>query len=187
MRISKRYHHLLQEYPGTVTKEQFYKICHISKHTAQYLLSSGIVPCEDTGKKTRRYTIKIIDIIKYLELRDSFPELYQVSFNHSQSSPCIRNAEWRRKMEKRFRIILSPFPDLLSVQDICTITGYCKNTVLRWFSNQLLHPYEIRGKYLVPKETLLRFMMSCDFRSIRVKSKKHLQIIDSSMENSSAM
>lgn len=44
-------------YPVTMNKDQFYRIANISKATALYLLSSGLVPCKDTGKKTRKYTI----------------------------------------------------------------------------------------------------------------------------------
>jgi len=55
------------EYPVAMNKEQFYQIAHISKKTAQYLLSTGIVPCRDSGKKTRKYTIFTDDVIDYLK------------------------------------------------------------------------------------------------------------------------
>ena len=38
-----------------ITKEQLYKILHISKRRAKFLLDNGYIPCIDTGKKTRRY------------------------------------------------------------------------------------------------------------------------------------
>ena len=44
--------------PDIITKDQLYQICHISKSTALYLLRSGKIPCEYTGKKTRCYKIK---------------------------------------------------------------------------------------------------------------------------------
>ena len=34
-----------------ITKDQLYRICHISKSTALYLLQSGKIPCEYTGRK----------------------------------------------------------------------------------------------------------------------------------------
>ena len=37
--------------PDVITKDQLYQICHISKSTALYLLQSGKIPCEYTGKK----------------------------------------------------------------------------------------------------------------------------------------
>lgn len=39
-------------YPEKIGLEQMRVICHISKKTARYLLTSGLVPCIDTGKKT---------------------------------------------------------------------------------------------------------------------------------------
>ena len=59
-RIAMKYHKPINwnEVPDVITKEQFYRICHISKSTALYLLKSGAVPCEYSGKKTRCYKIK---------------------------------------------------------------------------------------------------------------------------------
>ena len=34
--------------PDELTMEQFYKLCHVSKKTARYLLRSGKIPCEYT-------------------------------------------------------------------------------------------------------------------------------------------
>ena len=52
--------------PDVITKDQLYRICHISKSTALYLLQSGKIPCEYTGRKTRCYKIKKADVIAYL-------------------------------------------------------------------------------------------------------------------------
>jgi len=62
--------------PELLSKDDFYKLCHISKSTALHLLRSGKVPCEFTGKKTRCYQIRKVDVRKYLAERAVFPELY---------------------------------------------------------------------------------------------------------------
>ena len=62
--------------PDIITKDQLYQICHISKSTALYLLRSGKIPCEYTGKQTRCYKIKKEDVIAYLNNRKVFPESY---------------------------------------------------------------------------------------------------------------
>ena len=54
------YESIRREYPEVITKDQFYRIAHISKATALFLLQSGKVPCKDSGKKTRRYTERLI-------------------------------------------------------------------------------------------------------------------------------
>ena len=65
-----RYSEILQQYPRCMTKEQMYQVCHISKKTCLYLLESGLVPCRDSGKKTRRFTIETAAVIRYLEERE---------------------------------------------------------------------------------------------------------------------
>ena len=62
--------------PEVMNKEQFFRICHISKSTALHLLKSGKVPCEWSGKKTRCYKIRKEDVKAYLDERAIFPELY---------------------------------------------------------------------------------------------------------------
>ena len=62
--------------PDVITKDQLYRICHISKSTALYLLQSRKIPCEYTGRKTRCYKIKKEDVIAYLENCKGFPESY---------------------------------------------------------------------------------------------------------------
>lgn len=48
--------------PDVMSKDQFYKLCHISKSTARYLLQTGKVPCQYTGKKTRCHQIRKEDV-----------------------------------------------------------------------------------------------------------------------------
>ena len=46
--------------PEIITKDQLYKICHISKSTALYLLKSGKIPCEynEHNEKSDMYIIR---------------------------------------------------------------------------------------------------------------------------------
>ena len=50
--------------PDTISKDQFCKICHMSKRTATKYLGSEI-PCSDNGKKTHRYAIAKSDLIAF--------------------------------------------------------------------------------------------------------------------------
>ena len=63
--------------PDELTMEQFYKLCHVSKKTARYLLRSGKIPCKYTGKRTHSYTIRKEDVIAFLKDREQFPEAYK--------------------------------------------------------------------------------------------------------------
>ena len=67
-------------YPETISKEQFYRIAHISKATALHLLQNGLVPCKDTGKKTRRYTIRTDDVRNSVLIEHDPPHFDRPSF-----------------------------------------------------------------------------------------------------------
>ena len=67
MRTLLECYKILEEYPNGMTKDQFYRVARINKQHAKYLLDFGLVPCINTGKKTRKYhiathcvTVKII-------------------------------------------------------------------------------------------------------------------------------
>ncbi len=50
------------QFPDVISKDQLYKLCHISKKHARFLLLSGKIPREKTGKKTWGYRIKKEDV-----------------------------------------------------------------------------------------------------------------------------
>jgi len=65
------YEHLRKQYPAVISMDQLYRICHISKRKAVWLLEHGVIPCEDSGKQTRRFQIRLEDVIGFLERRDA--------------------------------------------------------------------------------------------------------------------
>ena len=67
------YGHLREQYPAVISKDQLYRICHISKRKALWLLEHGVIPCEDSGKQTCRFRIQLEDVIDFLERRDASP------------------------------------------------------------------------------------------------------------------
>ena len=78
MRTLLECYKILEEYPNGMTKDQFYRVARINKQHAKYLLDSGLVPCINTGKKTRKYHIATHDVITYLCDREDHPEQYKV-------------------------------------------------------------------------------------------------------------
>ena len=61
--------------PDVMSKETFYKICHISKATALELLQTKKVPCRYI-KKTHTYRIKKTDVMKYMDERMAYRNIY---------------------------------------------------------------------------------------------------------------
>lgn len=77
-----------------ITKDQLYKICHISKSTALYLLKSGKIPCEYNGKKTRFYKIKKDDVIKNFWKPKRFSRMLFRSCRMIQGKLYCENGNW---------------------------------------------------------------------------------------------
>ena len=143
MASSNSYQQILDEYPEYITKEQLYRICHISKKTAQNLLESGEIPCTDTGKKTHRFRIAAADVVDYLRRRDSEPK----------PEPDAGVAE-------QIRSALALYPDVLSVMQVSAITGRYPQTVTKWCRSQYIKSYSNGGKNHILKASLTDFLIS---------------------------
>mgnify|MGYP003175218656 CR=1 FL=1 len=146
-------------YPEKIGLEQMRVICHISKKTARYLLTSGLVPCIDTGKKTRQYIINTKDVITYLKKRQSQPEkfsaptgYYSASWNKGGKPKMLTLREWANLDTAKSR--------KLSVAEASRFTGYHHNTLTNWCHNGYIRYFEISGGYMIPKSCLLNFLLS---------------------------
>lgn len=155
-------------YPEKIGLEQMRVICHISKKTARYLLTSGLVPCIDTGKKTRQYIINTKDVITYLKKRQSQPEkfsaptgYYSASWNKGGKPKMLTLREWanldtaksRKKFQDFLTLKMQPYSDVLSVAEASRLTGYHHNTLTNWCHNGYIRYFEISGGYMIPKSS----------------------------------
>ena len=165
MASSNSYQQILDEYPEYITKEQLYRICHISKKTAQNLLESGEIPCTDTGKKTHRFLIAAVDVVDYLRRRDSEPK----------PEPDAGVAE-------QIRSALALYPEVLSVMQVSAITGRYPQTVTKWCRSQYIKSYSSGGKNHILKASLTDFLISRweEFQNIGEKAAVNV------VENTSA-
>ena len=180
--ITEKYcREILEQYPEYITKDQMYRICHISKKTCLFLLESGLVPNIDSGKKTRRFKIKTKDVIQYLHDRDDYPELYKAPDGFYKGNGCrkapsfedVFTKEDLTSMRQYYEMLLKDYPDVLNVRQVAQFTGYGGSSVTKWCSKQDLKNFFIRQKFQIPKEYLLDFLVSRYFIGIAVKSEKH--------------
>ena len=162
MASSNSYQQILDEYPEYITKEQLYRICHISKKTAQNLLESGEIPCTDTGKKTHRFLIAAVDVVDYLRRRDSEPK----------PEPDAGVAE-------QIRSALALYPDVLSVMQVSAITGRYPQTVTKWCRSQYIKSYSSGGKNHIPKASLTDFLISRWEEFQNIGEKEEVAVIES--------
>lgn len=168
--------------PDVITKDQLYRICHIGKSTALYLLQSGLIPCEYTGKRTRCYKIKKEDVIAYLKNRKEFPEIYSVpsgwySCGYLPSTQSDDPCEVQEDMREYYEGILSAYPDVMKSEDVVKLTGYVKTTVNNWCFKGHLKSFKKNGSNRIPKVCLIEFLASPYFQSITRKSKWHVYTI----------
>ncbi len=178
------YSFLRDQYSEVITMDQFYRICHISKRKAQWLLENGVIPCEDSGKKTRRFKIKLDDVIEFLELRDAgvLDDVMPVGI-FSSAEYGYPPKQPRTQLDKG---ALQAFlldcwvdaPDMLTVPQTVALCGYSVTTLERWFQKELLAGIRYRGMILLSKESLAEWLASNAGQSIQRQSIVHRELLE---------
>ena len=168
------FYKILEQYPDSMTKDQFYRIAHISKRHAKYLLDSGLVPCINTGKKTRKYHIATHDVITYLCDREDNPEKYKVptGFYIGKNGCSKRHPDKPRAEIIRFNFtepektglytlwenLTVGYDDLLTTPVVSELTGYSAQSIQRWCNQKILVGFKIRGTLTIPRLAVVEFM-----------------------------
>ena len=168
--------------PDVITKDQLYRICHISKSTALYLLQSGKIPCEYTGRKTRCYKIKKEDVIAYLENRKVFPESYSAPAGWYKGDYTVQMEEQvpqivLEHLRLYYTELLSGYPDVLTTQTVSKITGYGKTAINNWCNQGHIKSFRKNNVNHIPKVYLVEFFCSTYFRTITRKSPWHIRTL----------
>ena len=185
-----------RDIPETITKEQFYRIAHIGKSTARWLLQSGLVPCHDSGKKTRRYTIKTGDVIEYLKLREIDPHRYDIPTGNKPGGKahCREGYEHRELfihmddgqralLRSYFESYLEECDDLINVTTTASMLGYSQSAIVKWCVTGRVKAFLVSGKYLIPKICLVDYLMSADAMCVRQKSFRHEILLKEFVDN----
>lgn len=178
------YSFLHDQYPEVITMDQLYRICHISKRKARWLLENGIILCEDSGKKTRRFKIRLDDIIEFLELRDTgvLDHVMPVGIFSSegygypprQPRTQLDNGALQAFLLDRW----VDAPDMLTVPQTVSLCGYSAATIERWFQKELLVGIRYRGMILISKESLAEWLASDKGQNIQRQSVEHQELIE---------
>lgn len=170
---------IVSTYPKTINSEQLRIILGISKRKCAWMLQNGVIPCKDTEKKTRRYTIEITDVIHYVNTVSENPNLYFIPpiFSAKKSTAEIRYqnelredfSEWLTKRWCHRKETLSP-------KDIEKLLGYDHQSVRRWLNREHLKCVKAQGEEIIAKEWLISFLSDYGFK-IAKKSQKHQELI----------
>lgn len=153
------------KFPDVMSKEDLRCICHISKSTALYLLTTGLIPSENTGKKTRCYKIKKTDVQFYLQNREANPMMYalpngwktrQVLFQEkreylSKTASALKTVQKIKWNELSF---------LLNVNQVCSVCNI-KPLFLAYLLENDIIPYQASSSflYLIKKTDVKEFLL----------------------------
>ncbi len=180
------YENLRNLYPDEITKDQFYRIAHISKYKATWILENGLLPCVDSGKKTRRFKIKLVDVIVFLQRRDmgEFELLIPKNIFSSKKKTNVhvgkianKNVN-NKKLCKHLLLKWKDLPDMLSLSEVKVICGYRNSTLIRWIEKERVQAVRYRSAHWVFKESLAEFLCSDTGQEIVNKSSLHRELID---------
>ena len=183
---------------GEISLEQLYKMLHISKRKAAWMLNNGIIPCQIRPTKTHRYIILREDVEAYLqkkraERRKDIPvgifnakptkQTVVINNHHPMDTVNVMDCyitiadeckdEFRAHVEKRLRY----FPDAITADKAGEIMGYSRNTVISYIQQKHLFAVQISGKYIIPKSALVEFLVTDFAFEIAHKSLWHMNTI----------
>lgn len=181
---------LRDEYPSQISLEQFYRIVHMSKRKAKWLLDNKVIPCCDSGKKTRRYSIDLENVISYLQrcsdlgIKDLAPNGI-FSSQQKKHPPKVDEfqelyaylglPEHREQLRQYYTKKLKSFPDALITLDVVQITGFSKSIVNEWIKKQHFKAYRDKTNK-IPKQYLIEFL--CSNYYVRIHRRSDKQRVD---------
>ena len=145
------------------------------------MLQNGWIRCKDNGKKTRRYTIYLADVIAFAEDCAEHPEKYAFPaiFSSGRGTPSQSPyppeppADLRQWLAYKWRRI----GDALTQREVATLLGYSMDAVRRWLNRGWLQSLKAGGKDYIPKPWLLDFAVDYGY-SITKKSSTHKALLD---------
>lgn len=143
-----------------VSKEEFYKSCHISKKTVYNLIKSGrIKAIKRNCGSLHCYEIPISEIERLESIRFYLNKLRDEEIG---------------KVKEYYSKKLKNHPDVITSEDVQAITGYAKETVRRWIQSEKLVATVYKSKYIITKNDFLNFVTSTHYVGITRKSQEHL-------------
>lgn len=178
---------MLSNLPQVLSGEQVRCALHISKRKCAWMLNNGFIKCQNTGKRTRKYTVLKEDLITYIEDSTKHPEKYVTPYAefstakygsarqprpHKTEFPSSLPSEFRPWLEQEFEQV----PDALTILQVITITGYTDNTVNRWLRRGWLKSAQIQTGRIIAKEWLMDFYCGYGY-TIAQMSLQHIKLM----------
>ena len=172
-----------KNYTDPLSSEDVRIILKISKRKASWLLQNGYIKCFDSGKKTRRFTVMVNDLIDYIERVESgkliipsagglFTAKETATHLDVVAFPKNLPNDFRKWLEKEWR----KEKDALIQVDIVKLTGYAEKTIRRWVARGDLTCIQVPGGYVIPKSSLIDYYCGKGYQTLE-KSEKHIELL----------
>ena len=184
-----KYEFLKGQYPEYICLDQLHRICRIAKRSARYLVENDIIPATDTGRKTWRWKIALVDVIAYLHQREHSGSMiptgavnskknkkYATGGRSSFSGLVIPGQE--QTVSDYFEFLCLEYDDVLSVDDIVEITGLHKNSVQKLILAGHIKSLATKPRCIIPKSYLLEFVSTRRFLDIKTSSKRFNELLE---------
>ena len=171
---------IVSAYPKTINSEQLRIILGISKRKCAWMLQNGVIPCKDSKKKTRRYTVEITDVIHYVNTVSENPHAYFIPpiFSAKKSTSEIRYPnELREDFSEWLIKRWCHRKDTLTPKEIEKLLGYEHESIRRWINRGHLKCVKAQGEEIIAKEWLISFLSDYGFK-IAKKSEKHKELLN---------
>ena len=178
---------MLSNLPQVLSGEQVRCALHISKRKCAWMLNNGFIKCQNTGKRTRKYTVLKKDLLAYIEDSAKHPEKYVTPYaefstakygNTHKPRPCKTGFPFSLPptfhlwLEQEFETV----PDALTIQQVIDTTGYTDNTVNRWLRQGHLKSVQTQTTRIIPKLWVIDFYCSYAY-TITNMSDKHIKLL----------
>jgi len=162
MNLKNTYATIIEAYPEFINQKQVSEICGFTPKTARNAQNQGLikgtVKHDPSNPLLREYSIRLMDVLAFLYRRECREE---------PESPFILGM--RQYYEEKFKT----YPDLLDVKNIEEMTGFQSAAITNWINKHGLFAFK-RGKmFLIPKASLLDFIILPYYR--RIKNKSQIQ------------
>ena len=150
-------------YPEYITQKQMYEICEVCKSTIYKAQLSGNIPYEkEVNRLIHTHKIKLLDALAFK---------YKREYGYRQDDEYI--SYLRRFYNKR----LKGFPDVLTVSDVSEITGFVRQSVQRWVSQEYIKAFVKQRGIKIPKENLVDYLVGPVYNAIQDKSEKQTEAL----------
>jgi len=182
----QKYEKLRQEHPQHISLDKLHRICKIAKRSARYLVQHGIIPAEDTGKKTWRYKIDIEGVIAYLRHREKAGSMIPPGAASSRGKNRANNRKsfarmvcpgQEQKIAEYFGHIYADCAEVLTAEDVSGMTGLNKSTVWKLLQGGYIKSLESSPKYLIARQHFMEFVTTRRFLESRSNSETFKKIL----------